>query len=158
MALAFDAPHSMTSHVNLLGTVTVRKWKRSQGREHGIQAPDKVWVACRLQQLQPEEGEDGRLQQLHQAVYLHQHLHPHGQISISCDDITGMAVGPRQEAQAQHGPSAVAPAAVQAVEEVCSSLGLCGFSQQAPQGLCLLAAQMSDKGVVLYMCQCCAWL
>lgn len=114
---------------------------RNKVWEQDTQAPDEVWVACRLQQLQPEEGEDGCLQQLHQAVYLHQHLHSHGQIGIGCDDIAGMAVGPRQEAQAQHGASAVAPAAVKAVEEVGSSLGFCGFSQQAPQRLGLLAAQ-----------------
>lgn len=115
--------------------------KRNKVWEQSTQAPDEVWVACRLQQLQPEEGEDGGLQQLHQAVYLHQHLHSHGQICIGCDDITSMAVGPRQEAQAQHGASAVAPAAVQAVEEIGSSLSFCGFSQQAPQCLGLLAAQ-----------------
>ena len=56
-------------------------------------APDEVWIPRRLQQLKSEVGEDGRLQELHQSVYLDQHFHSHGQVGVSSDDITSMAVG-----------------------------------------------------------------
>ena len=104
------------------------------------EAPDEVWISCWLQQLQPEVGEDRGFQQLHQPIYLYQHLNSHGQIGICCDDITGVAVGPCQKAQAEHRSGTVAPAAVQAVEEVGSGLRLCCLGQQAAQCLCLLAS------------------
>ena len=61
-------------------------------------------------------------------------------MGIRCDDITSMAVGPCQEAQAQHSSSAVAPAAVQAVEQIGSRLSFCGLGQQAAQRLRLSAS------------------
>ena len=91
--------------------------------------PDEVRIPGRLQQLKPKVCEYGRFQQLHQAIYLDQHFHSHGQVSVCSDDITGMAVGSCQEAEAQHCTCTVTPAAVQAVEEVGSCLCLCGFGQ-----------------------------
>ncbi len=118
-------------------------------------APDEVWIPRRLQQLKSEVGEDGRLQELHQSVYLDQHFHSHGQVGVSSDDITSMAVGACQEAEAEHGACTVAPAAVQAVEEVSSSFSGCGFCQQAAQSLDLWSkseAQVESWVACTVMC------
>lgn len=69
---------------------------RWMNRHSSISLPDEVWVARRLQQLQPQVGEYGCLQQLNKAVNLHQDFHPHGQVGKGCDDIASMAVGPCQ--------------------------------------------------------------
>ena len=42
--------------------------------------------------MEAQEVEDRRLQQLHQAVYLHQHLHPHRQLRIARRQLVRMPI------------------------------------------------------------------
>lgn len=50
-------------------------------------------MTCRLQQLEPKEGEDRRFQQVHQTVNLYQHLEAHGHLCKSAHDLRCMPVG-----------------------------------------------------------------
>ena len=62
-------------------------------------------------------------------------------MGVGCDDVAGVAVSPRQQAQAEHCTGTVAPAAVQAVEELRPLLALSGSPQKAAQLLHLHRTQ-----------------
>ena len=64
-------------------------------------APEQGGEAGGVQQVEAQEVEDGRLQQLHQAVDLHQHLHPHWQLRVAGRQLVCMPVRLRSRAAAQ---------------------------------------------------------
>lgn len=70
-----------------------------QQHQQAIQCLYQVWVVLHIQELQAQVGENGALDELHQLVNLHQEIHRHLQVSKLLDEVIGVLVVLREEAE-----------------------------------------------------------
>ena len=89
-------------------------WQEHQDSIEGLQ---EVRILVRLQDLEAQERKYGRLEELHQLIELLQE--PGGDLKVSelADEVGGVLVVLRQQAQCQGRYRIVAPALVQSLEQ-----------------------------------------